>query len=90
MGDVSPLLSALSSPPLILPRLEDLELNQAFGTLNLRTVVDLASYRRENTPLRYLMMESKKVLPKRPQAQAPHLAALRELRGKDLVIKVLE
>ncbi len=89
-GDVSPLLSALSSPPLILPRLEDLELNQAFGTLSLRTVVDLASYRRENTPLRYLMMESKKVLPKRPQAQAPHLAALRELRGKDLVIKVLE
>ncbi|PBK91928.1 hypothetical protein ARMGADRAFT_1013700 [Armillaria gallica] len=89
-GDVSPLLSALSSPPLILPRLEDLELNQASGTLNLRTVVDLASYRRENTPLRYLMMESKKVLPKRPQAQVPHLTALRELRGKDLVIKVLE
>ncbi|PBK66719.1 hypothetical protein ARMSODRAFT_959863 [Armillaria solidipes] len=89
-GDVTPLLSALSTPPLILPKLEDLELNQAFGTLNLRTVITLASYRLENTPLRYLMMESKKVLPKRPQAQAPHLAALRELRGKDLVIKILE
>ncbi|KAK0220669.1 hypothetical protein IW262DRAFT_1386139 [Armillaria fumosa] len=89
-GDVSPLLSALSSAPLILPKLEELELNQAFGTLNLRTVATLASYRRENTPLRYLKMESKTILPKRPQAQSPHLAALRELRGNGLVIEIEE
>ncbi|KAK0481174.1 hypothetical protein EDD18DRAFT_1203413 [Armillaria luteobubalina] len=89
-GDVSPLLSALSSAPLILPKLEELELNQAFGALNLRTVVTLASYRRENTPLWYLKMESKTILPKLPQAQSPHLAALRELRGNGLVIEIEE
>ncbi|KAK0184954.1 hypothetical protein F5146DRAFT_210206 [Armillaria mellea] len=89
-GDMSPLLSALSSPPLILPKLEELELNQGLGTLNLQTVVTLASYRRENTPLRYLKMESKTILPKRPPAQSPHLAALRRLRGNGLVIEILE
>ncbi|KAK0203256.1 hypothetical protein DFS33DRAFT_1346265 [Desarmillaria ectypa] len=89
-GDISPLLSVLSTPPMILPRLEDLELNQVFGTVNLRTVVALVSYRRKHTPLRYLMMESKKILPKRPQAQAPHLNALRELQGRDFVINILE
>ncbi|KAK0457246.1 uncharacterized protein EV420DRAFT_514468 [Desarmillaria tabescens] len=89
-GDVTPLLSALSAPPLILPILEDLELNQAFGTLNLRMVVALASYRHEHTPLRYLTMESKKILPKRLQAQLPHLTALRELQGRDFVLNILE
>ncbi len=50
-GDVTRLLSALSTPPLILPRLEDLGLNQThktFGPLRLREVVDLVSCRRES------------------------------------------
>ncbi|SJL16058.1 uncharacterized protein ARMOST_19573 [Armillaria ostoyae] len=92
-GDVSPFLSAFSTPPLILPRLEDLELNQThkmFGPLRLRTVVDLVSCCREHTPLRCVIMESKMILPKRPQAQAPLLATLRELQRRGLVIKILE
>ncbi|KAK0442664.1 hypothetical protein EV421DRAFT_2035802 [Armillaria borealis] len=92
-GDVTPLLSALSTPSLILPRLEDLELNQThktFGPLRLRTVVDLISYRCEHTPLRCVITESKMILPKRPQAQAPLLAALRELQRRGLVMKILE
>ncbi|PBK91926.1 hypothetical protein ARMGADRAFT_1166091 [Armillaria gallica] len=92
-GDVTPLLSALSTPPLILPRLEDLELNQThktFGPLRLREVVDLVSCRREHTPLRCVVMESKMVLPKRAEMQAPLLTTLRDLQRRGLVIKILE
>ncbi|KAK0482740.1 hypothetical protein IW261DRAFT_1418266 [Armillaria novae-zelandiae] len=89
-GNVLPLLFALSSAPLILPKLEELDLNQAYGVLNLPTVVTFATYRHENTPLRYLKMEGKTILPKRPQAQSPYLASLRELRRNGLVIEIEE
>ncbi|KAK0220667.1 hypothetical protein IW262DRAFT_1386118 [Armillaria fumosa] len=92
-GDVTPLFSALSTPRLILPSLQDLELNQThrtFGPLRLRDVVDLVSCRREHTPLQCVTMESKLILPTQPQEQAPFLATLREIQRRGLVIEILD
>lgn len=91
-GNVTPLLFALSTPRLILPSLQVLELNQThrtFAPLRFRDVVDLVSCRREHTPLQCVMMESNLILPIRLQEQAPFLATLREIQRGGLVIEIL-